>query len=196
MTHAGVFDMRVLALAPRRERDVREDELTGLFVRLAGGDLEALGPIYDSCAAEIFAIAHWRTGSRADAADCVQDVFVKLASSPAIAAGIRHARRYLLTVAHRTAIDRARTRRRTVALADEPFLEAATLNPDRALDASRATAALRDVPAAQREAIYLHHFAELSFREVASVTGVPTFTAASRYRLGIARLRSLLGETR
>jgi RNA polymerase sigma-70 factor (ECF subfamily) len=196
MTHAGVFDMRVLALAPRRERDVQDAELTGLFVRLAGGDLEALGPIYDACAAEIFAIAHWRTGSRADAADCVQEVFVKLASSPAVVTGIRHARRYLLTIAHRTAIDRARTRRRSVALDDEPFLEAATRDPDRALDAARATAVLREIPAAQREAIYLHHFAELSFREVGSVTGVPTFTAASRYRLGMARLRSLLGGPR
>ena len=196
MAHAGVFDMRVLALAARRQRDVRDEELTGLFVRLAGGDREALGPIYDSCAAEIFAIAHWRTGSRADAADCVQEVFVKLASSPDVAAGIRHARRYLLTIAHRTAVDRARTRRRTVALADEAFLEAATLDPDRALDATRATAALRHIPAAQREAIYLHHFSELTFREVARVTGVPTFTAASRYRLGMARLRALLGATR
>jgi RNA polymerase sigma-70 factor (ECF subfamily) len=196
MTHAGVFDMRVLGLATRRQRDVRDAELTGLFVRLAGGDLEALGPIYDSCAAEIFAIANWRTGSRADAADCVQEVFVKLASSPAIVAGIRHARRYLLTMAHRSAVDRARTRRRTVALTDEPFLEAATFDPDRALDAARATAVLRQVPAAQREAIYLHHFSELTFREVARVTGVPTFTASSRYRLGMARLRALLGAAR
>lgn len=188
--------MRVLALAARRERDVRDAELTGFFVRLAGGDLEALGPIYDSCAAEIFAIAHWRTGSRADASDCVQEVFVKLASSPAIVAGIRHARRYLLTIAHRTAVDRARARRRHVALADEPLLESASLDPDRALDAARATAALRQIPAAQRESIYLHHFAELSFREVGSVMGVPTFTAASRYRLGMARLRALLGEPR
>lgn len=185
--------MRVLALAERLERDVRDAELAGLFARLSGGDLEALGPIYDACAAEIFAIAHWRTGSAADAADCVQEVFVKLASSPSIVAGVRHARRYLLTIAHRVAIDRARTHRRTVALDDAPFLESASLDPDRALDAARATAVLREIPESQREAIYLHHFAELSFREVGRVTGVPTFTAASRYRLGMARLRTLLG---
>ena len=193
MTSTGVLDMRILTLGVGVEHDVPEAELTALLDRLAGGDIDALGPIYDACASEIFAIAHWRTGSAADAADCVQDVFVKLASSPAIVAGIRHARRYLLTMAHRAAVDRARVRRAGVALEDAPFLAAPRLDPDRVLDASRATAILRELPEAQREAIYLHHFAELSFRELGRVTGVPTFTAASRYRLGIARLRALLG---
>ena len=196
MTHAGAFDLRVLALGERVDRDVRDPELTPLLARLAGGDLDALGPIYDACAPELFAVAHWRTGSAADAADCVQDVFVRLASSPTMAKGIRHARRYLLTMAHHAAIDRTRSRRPGVALDDEPFLVAPNLDPDRALDASRATAILRELPEAQREAIYLHHFADLSFRELGRVIGVPTFTAASRYRLGMARLRALLGERR
>ena len=178
------------------DRDVRDPELSVLLARLAGGDLDALGPIYDACAPELFAIAQWRTGSATDAADCVQDVFVKLAGSPAIAAGIRHARRYLLTMAHRAAVDRARSRHPSVPIDDAPFLEAPGLDPDRALDAQRATAILRGLPEPQREAIYLHHFADLSFRELGRVTGVPTFTAASRYRLGIVRLRALLGEQR
>ena len=194
MTPTVVFDIRVLALGERVERDVRDEELAGLLARLSDGNLDTLGLIYDSCASELFAIAHWRTGSAADAADCVQDVFVKLAGTPTIAAGIRHARRYLLTMAHRAAVDRVRTRRPRVALDDAPFLEAPRLDPDRALDAARATAILRGLPEAQREAIYLHHFAELSFREVGRVTGVPTFTAASRYRGGLARLRAALGD--
>ena len=196
MTPTVVFDIRVLALGERVERDVRDEELTRLLERLSDGDLDALGLIYDSCASEIFAIAHWRTGSAADAADCVQDIFVKLAGSPMIAAGIRHPRRYLLAMAHRAAVDRVRARRPGTPLEDAAFLEAPGLDPDRTVDASRLTAALRGLPEAQREAVYLHHFAELSFREVGRVTGAPTFTAASRYRLGIARLRALLGGRR
>jgi len=196
MASIGVLDMRVLALGERVERDLREAELTALLDRLAGGDPDALGPIYDACASEIYAIAHWRTSSASDAADCVQDVFVKLASSPALAGGIRHARRYLLTMAHRAAVDRARTRRPGISLDDVPFLAAPSLDPDRVLDASRATEILHELPEAQREAIYLHHFAELTFRDLARVTGVPTFTAASRYRLGMARLRKRLGQKR
>ncbi len=188
--------MRALAPAQGVERDVRDEELSRLFARVAGGDLDGLGPIYDACAAEIFAIAQWRTGSRLDAADCLQEVFVRLASSPAAVAGVRHPRRYLMTMAHRAAIDRGRRRRSATSLDQAPFLEAPGADPDRVLDASRATAGLRTLPEAQRETIYLHHFAELSFREIGRVTGVPTFTAASRYRLGMARLRALLGERR
>ena len=35
-----------------------------------------------------------------------------------------------------------------------------------------------------------------SFREIGVIAGVPTFTAASRYRLGLARLRLLLEGSR
>lgn len=188
--------MRVLAVAAVPERDRQDERLTALLSRVAGGDLDALGPIYDACAPELFALAHWRTGSAADAGDCVQDVFVKLASTPSAVAGIRHARRYLLAMAHRAAVDRVRARRPAVALDDQPLLAASAEDPAGVADASRAVSALRELPAAQREAIYLHHFSELSFREVGRVTGVPTFTAASRYRLGIARLRGLLGGAR
>jgi len=35
-----------------------------------------------------------------------------------------------------------------------------------------------------------------SFREIAAITGVPAFTAASRCRLALARLRRLMGGSR
>jgi DNA-directed RNA polymerase specialized sigma24 family protein len=38
----------------------------------------------------------------------------------------------------------------------------------------------------------MRHFEECTFARIGRITGVPTFTAASRYRLGIGRLRRLL----
>jgi DNA-directed RNA polymerase specialized sigma24 family protein len=55
---------------------------------------------------------------------------------------------------------------------------------------------LLELPHPQREAIWLHLFAGCTFAEVARVAGVPTFTAASRFRLGVARLRRLMGIPR
>ena len=52
---------------------------------------------------------------------------------------------------------------------------------------------LKDLPPPQREALYLRHFAGLTFAQIGRVAGVPTFTAASRYRLGIRRLRRMMG---
>jgi RNA polymerase sigma-70 factor (ECF subfamily) len=194
MFATGVTDIRAFAASLAPPRELRDEELGALLTLVSQGDPDALGPIYDACARELFAVAHWRTGSAADAADCVQDVFVKLAASPRSAGSVRHPRRFLITLAHRAAVDRVRSRRAAVSLDDTPFLTAPVLEPGRAADAERAAAALREIPAAQRETIYLHHFADLTFREIGRVTGVPSFTAASRYRLGMARLRVLLGE--
>ena len=107
----------------------------------------------------------------------------------------RRPRVFVLTLLHRAAIDVVRRRRDQLSIdeASPRFLE--TWDEQRRNEASEACARLAELPPAQRTAVYLRHFGELDFREIARITGVPTFTAASRYRLGIARLRKLMGET-
>lgn len=50
-----------------------------------------------------------------------------------------------------------------------------------------------ELPAEQREVVYLKVFDGLTFREIASVCGVSSNTAASRYRYGIEKLRDAAG---
>jgi len=171
-------------------------ELAALFSRLAGGDLEALAAIFDGWGREIHSLALWRTGRGEEAADVVQEVFVRLATTRADLGAVRSPRRYLLAMTHRLAIDRARKRRRGEPLGETLLLEAPASDPGRRLDARRASLLLLALPPQQREAICLHHYSDLAFREIARITGVPTFTAASRYRLGIRRLRKLMGAPR
>lgn len=169
--------------------------LTPALAALAGGDLDALEAIYDACAADLFGLALWRTGSREDAADVLQEVLVRLAGRGSKLRRVRDPRAYLLAMAHSAAVDIVRRRRITVEAGDA-LLEPVRPDPGTAADAARASRLLLGLPAAQREAVYLRHFAGLSFAEIGDVTGVPTFTAASRYRLGIGRLRSLMGVNR
>jgi RNA polymerase sigma-70 factor (ECF subfamily) len=61
---------------------------------------------------------------------------------------------------------------------------------EEAIDIARALDGLVE---AQREAIVLHLIEGFSFREIGHATGVSLFTAAARYRLGLARLRKNLG---
>jgi RNA polymerase sigma-70 factor (ECF subfamily) len=49
------------------------------------------------------------------------------------------------------------------------------------------------LPAEQREVVYLKIFDGLTFREIGSVCGVSSNTAASRYRYGIEKLRAAVG---
>ncbi len=54
--------------------------------------------------------------------------------------------------------------------------------------------AMARLPEAQREAILLHVWGGLTFAEIGEVVGCPLATAASRYRLALDSLRSLLSH--
>ncbi len=170
------------------------EQLHAAFCALQEGETTALETVYALEAAELFGLALWRTGSRDDAADVVQDVFVALATTGARLGSVRHPRRYLLRMAHHQALRIVR-RRHVGEPVDELLMASPGAGPeDRAL-AGQAAASLAGLPAHQREAVFLHLLAGLTFREAGVVMGVSRFTAASRYRLGLAKLRNRMGVT-
>lgn len=168
-----------------------------LFSRIASGDEAALDRIFELSARTLYGLALWRTASVEDARDVVQDVFVRVAEQRRNLPTVRDPRSWLLAVTHRLAIDFTRRRkvRRTSALDGAALLSAVPDGTERSIDQSLATRLLLDLPPTQRDAIYLHLFADLTFAAIGDVVGVPTFTAASRYRRGIRKLRRLMEGT-
>lgn len=181
---------------PLPARDVSWGEaLRPPFDALAAGDAAALETIWDLSARRLYGLALWRTGSEDDARDVVQEVFVRLASRRRELKAVGAPHVWLLAVTHNAAVDvaRRRERRRTEPLESAAHVAAPGADPERAAMASRTSRALAQLPPPQREAVLLHHVAGCSFREIAAITGVPAFTAASRCRLALARLRRLMG---
>lgn len=178
--------------------DNEETLLHGLLAEIAGGCRRALERLYHHMAGPVFGLALSRTGSREDAGDVVQETFLRIARQRDRLLNVRRPRVWVLTIAHRLAVDATRRRRRFIDDPDTelPLVEAPARDPGRRVDAARASALLGRLPPKQRAAVYLHHFEGLTFAAIGAVTGVPTFTAASRYRLGIARLRRALEVTR
>jgi RNA polymerase sigma-70 factor (ECF subfamily) len=164
------------------------------FAALAGGDVGSLEAVWGIAGRRLYAIALWRTGNEADARDVVQEVFVRLASRRHDLKGLARPDLWLMKVAHRAAVDLTRRRavRASAPLGDAEFVAGPGSDPHRAAEAAQLSRALALLPAPQREAVSLRHLAGHTFREVAAITGVPIFTAASRCRLGLARLRQLL----
>jgi len=177
---------------PELSREAWKD----LFARLAAGDSSALEPLYRASARSVFGLALWRTGSVEDASDVVQEVFLRLAQRHRRLVRVRDPKSWLLGVAHHVAIDVTRRRKRRAAepLDEVQVLTAPQSDGVRAIDAARASKLLGQLPPAQRDVVYLRHFADCTFAVIGAITGVPTFTAASRYRLGVERPRRLMGE--
>lgn len=175
--------------------DGEPDRLCGAFAALGDGDASALESLYDALAEDVHGLALWRTGSHAAAADVLQEVFVRLAQAGPRLRAVRDPRAYALRITHRCALDvyRRHQRRREAGLEEARLVEAVQASPEREIDARRASRLLLELPDEQREVIWLHLFSGCSFAEAARVVGVPTFTAASRFRLGLAKLRRLMG---
>lgn len=165
-----------------------------VFDELAAGRVRALDELYALAATDVYRLALWRTGSKEDAEDVVQDVFVKVAEKILGLDAVRHPRRWLLTVAHRMAVDlcRRRTRRATESVDEIPFLVSPGSDPDREIEARSLSRFIARLPEKQREVLLLRHFADCTFADIGRITGVPTFTAASRHRLAVAKLRKLM----
>ena len=96
-------------------------------------------------------------------------------------------RGWLVTIAHRKALDQLRARkRRPLPAADVP--EAVTVDGDLADDVLRAAVAA--LPEKQRAAVVLHHVAGLPYADVAAELGGSEAAARRSAADGIARLRA------
>lgn len=171
-----------------------EEGWRGLFADLAAGHLSSLEKLYDAAARQLYGLALWRTGSEEDAADVVQDVFVRVVEQGSRLTKVRNPKAWLMTVTNRAAIDviRRRRRRPTEPLESCAFLTAADESGERLFDATQVSALLAGLPDTIRVVIYLKHYAGCTFAEIGEIVGVPKFTAASRYRSGIEKLRKLM----
>jgi len=167
-----------------------------IFEGVAAGRREALARLYDRANKRMFGLALWRTGDTEDAAEVVQAVFLRVAENRDQLAAVKDPRWWLLKLTHRMAVDLTRRRRPIEPLEAHPYLHAPANDHARVLDARRVSALVAQLSPKRREVIYLHDYAGLSHSEIGQALGIPTFTAASRYRLGVATLRSLLRRSR
>lgn len=132
-------------------------------------------------------------GNRDEAQECVQEAFARAWAHRRKLERAEHPEAWVRTTAYRLAVSRWR---RTVR---------GRRPTDRALGPAVATAApseshvalvsaLRQIPEAQRQALVLHHIADLSVQDVAREVGVPEGTIKARLSRGRAALAALLTD--
>jgi RNA polymerase sigma factor (sigma-70 family) len=126
----------------------------------------------------------------ADAEDAWSETFMAaLKSYPRLRAG-SNVKGWLVTIAHRKAIDIVRARSRAP-IAVARFPEVATAGPQ-AAGWGALWGALRNLPPRQREAVAYHYVGGLAYKDVAAITGSNTVAARRAAADGIAALRKSL----
>jgi RNA polymerase sigma-70 factor (ECF subfamily) len=175
------------------------DSDADVLARIAAGDAEALGALYDRYATTLFPVALRIMRVRAEAEDVLHDAFVVVSERAAQYAPERGAvSAWLVTLVRNLCIDRARRRdRRGQLLQREAAVpDSGPRSPESQADASaeraRVRAALSSLPEAQRDTLLVAFFDGLSYPEIAERDGVPLGTVKSRAARAMAALREAL----
>lgn len=173
---------------------------------LAAGDLGSLEALYDRYGALVFSVGVRVLLDRQLAEDVTQEVFLRLWRRP-WAYNPERGRfvSWLMSVSRNRAIDERRRLTRRAVLEDmnddsTPELPDVTRFMDPLTEAVLADqrrevrTALEQLPIAQREVLELAYFAGLTQTEIAARTGDALGTVKTRVRLGMQKLRALLGN--
>jgi RNA polymerase sigma-70 factor (ECF subfamily) len=168
------------------------------------GDARAFEVVFDRHTDAAFSLAYRMCGSTARAEDVVQDAFLSLWRT-----GVRYdrmrgsVRSWILSAVHNRAIDALRREMPSMSrdLHDERLAERlrspyeTAAEAERRDDVRRVRSALDELPADQRRVIELAYFGGFSHSQIADMLDLPTGTVKGRMRLGLTKLRFLLGET-
>jgi len=152
--------------------------------------------LYDRFGSRLFHYLALKLGSRTDAEDVLQEVLFRLLRYRGRFRFARSPAAFAFQVARNEAARfLTRNGRKPPAGADADgfgMLAAEIFDGPDPVMLERAVGALIRIPEAQREVIVLKIYQGLSFREIATVCGIPADTAASRYRYGLEKLRAEL----
>lgn len=172
-----------------------------LLKRTARGDEQAFAELYDETSRRVYGLVLRVIKDPAQAQEVTQEVYLDVwRSASRYQTGRGSAVAWILTIAHRKAVDRVRSaeassRRETTyeqhnqAVEHDSTAEAAHAS----LEARRVRAALAGLTPAQREAIELAYLGGYTHAEVALLLDLPLGTAKTRIRDGMIRLRDQMG---
>ncbi len=174
--------------------------LEELVVLSGQGDQAAFANLYDIVAGRIHGVVLRVLRDPAQAEEVTQEIFVEL---------WRRARRFdpargsalawLMTIAHRRAVDRVRSeqtfrnhRSRIELVGQAPPFDQVSEAVEEEWEQRRVREALESLTEVQRQAVELAYFGGYTYREVAELLETPLGTVKTRIRSGLLRMRAEL----
>lgn len=177
------------------------DEHEALLQASAAGDQQAFSKLYDLIAAPAFGLISRVVRDPAISEEVAQEAMLEIWRSASRYSPDRgSARSWMLTIAHRRAVDRVRNeqagrnRNDRVGRLDAAGQPWAANSPD-AVDGLAMRSAVALLSPLQRESIDLAYYGGHTCSEIASMLDVPLGTVKTRIRDGLTRLRAHFGES-
>ena len=189
------------AAASTAGSSTRGADLADLLRRSSRGDEAAFAALYDSTAARLFGLVLRIVRDHAMSEEVTQEVYLDVWRQSARFDPDRGSpMSWLMTIAHRTAVDRVRaseaSRRRDdahAATSQDVEFDTTAEAAQASLEAQRVRRALTTLTDAQRSAVELAYLGGYTHTEVARLLDLPLGTAKTRIRDGLIRLRDTLG---
>jgi RNA polymerase sigma-70 factor (ECF subfamily) len=177
------------------------DDLSALLARASRGDEQAFADLYDRSCTRVFGLVRRVVRDPAQAEEVTQEVYLAVwRESARYDAARGTALGWILTIAHRRAVDRVRAAEsarerdsRFATLDDGPAFDVVEEAVAASLDSARVRRALSMLTDLQREAITLAYYGGYTYKEVSELLDVPLGTIKTRMRDGLIRLRDTLG---
>jgi RNA polymerase sigma-70 factor, ECF subfamily len=177
----------------------RSTDLAAQLGLVARGDGTAFDAVFEQIGPAVFGVVRRVIRDPAQSEEVTQEVMLEVwRNASKFDAGRGSATAWVMTLAHRRAVDRVRSvqkeseRERRTASADIPYdevLEAV----ESSLERERVRRCLNSLTEVQRESVTLAYYRGYTYGQVASLLGVPTGTVKTRMRDALIRLRDCLG---
>jgi RNA polymerase sigma-70 factor, ECF subfamily len=180
--------------------DGGEPDCTQLLRLVAVGDQQAFELLYRQLARPAYGVIRRVLRDPAQSEEVTQEVMLEVwRSATRFDPALSGAATWVLTIAHRRAIDRVRTevaaaeREQKIAWANARAGDEVADVVEASLDRDRVRRCLGDLTEAQRQSITLAYYGGYTYRQVSTLVDATLAAIKSRIRDGLSRMRDCLG---
>ncbi|HXS63308.1 MAG TPA: ECF RNA polymerase sigma factor SigK [Streptosporangiaceae bacterium] len=177
----------------------KDRDLDRLLPLVARGDEEAFGCVYDQLAGPVYGLIRRVLRNPAQSEEVAQEVLLDVwRSASRFDPAKGSAATWVMTIAHRRAVDRVRSAAAAAEREQRNAMPLANVDDvaetvEASLEKERVRRCLDGLTELQRESVTLAYYGGYSYREVSALLGSTLGTIKTRIRDGLIRMRDCMG---